>query len=248
MKISKLIEHLQQSYKPDDVVAYALWSVDDVKFSRDDNDDPEVTTAQAEEVLERMVRYHDCTIGMNWDVLDYHRDEVVRETIDIGPPEPVDGLLTLTDDQFIARYKPEEDEQGEYYRQRDWTVLEDQEEIEKASAENRIWTAMDDDNGNFCISSGWHLVNRLYYIITEIPLENPDWNVQVPSDEEEIPDHIQALMEQTDTEADEWASMDGPQTGVGTEYWYHHIYDEREAYVVDDQGEITIEVSDPKEA
>ena len=181
MKISKLIERLQQYYKPDDVVAYALWSVDDVKYSRGDGD-PEVSTAQAEEVLGRMMRYHDCTIGMNWDVVDYHLSEVMREALDIGPPEPVDGVLTLTDDQFITRYKPEENEQGGYYRQRDWTVLEDQEEIEKAAAENRIWTAVDDDDGNFCIVSGWHFVNRLYYIITELPLENPDWNVQVPDD------------------------------------------------------------------
>jgi hypothetical protein len=170
------------------------------------------------------------------------------EALDIGPAEAEDGLLTLTDEQFINRYKPETDEHGNYYRQRDWTDLEDQEAIEKATAENRIWTAGDDDNGNFCISSGWHFVNRLYYIITEIPLENPDWNVQIPSDEEEISDHVRELMDQTDTEADEWESMDGPQTGVGTEYWYRHIYDGREAYVVDDQGAITIEVSDPKES
>jgi hypothetical protein len=109
----------------------------------------------------------------------------MTEKIDIGPAEPTDGLLTLTDDQFIARYKPETTEHGDYYRQRDWTVPEDQVEIEKATAEHRIWTAGDDDDGNFCISSGWHYVNRLYYIITEIPLENPDWNVQVPDEEDD---------------------------------------------------------------
>jgi hypothetical protein len=194
MKISKLIEHLQQNYKPDDVVAYSLWSVDDVKF-HNDADDPEVTTEQAEEVLERMVRYHDYTIGMNWDVLDYHLSEVVRESLDIGPPEPVDGLLTLTDDQFIARYKPEENEQGDYYRQRDWTVPEDQEEIEKATKEHRIWTAGDDDDGNFGISSGWHFVNRLYYIITELPLENPDWIVQVLDDSDRDEEEAYILWE-----------------------------------------------------
>jgi hypothetical protein len=198
MKISQLIEHLKNSYKPDDVVAYSLWSVDDAKdlWSVDDAKDyHEVTTEQAEEALERMVRYHDCTIGMNWDVLGYHLDEVVRAALDIGPPGPVDGLLTLTDDQFIARYKPEENLQGDYYRQRDWTVPEDQVEIEKATKEHRIWTAGDDDDGNFCISSGWHFVNRLYYIITELPLENPDWNVQVPDDSDRDEEETYILWE-----------------------------------------------------
>lgn len=179
MKISQLIEHLQQGYDPDAVVAYDLWTVDDVMHEAND-----VTVEQAEEVLGRMQRHKDCTIGMNWDVLDYHRSEVLREA-DTGPPYPQDGVLNLTDDQFIARYKPEKNEQGGYYRQRDWTIPEDQVEIEKATAEHRIWTAGDDDDGNFCISSGWHYVNRLFYIITELPLENPDWIVQVPSDDDD---------------------------------------------------------------
>jgi len=244
MRVSQLIEHLQQSYKPDDFVAYDLWSVDDV-MHENDSDHVKVTKEQAEEVLGRMQRYKDCTIGMNWDVLNYHLSDVMLEA-ETGPPHPQDGVLNLTDDQFIARYKPETDEHGNYYRQRDWTVPEDQVEIEKATKEHRIWTAGDDDNGNFCISSGWHFVNRLYYIITEIPLENPDWIVQVPSDEEELSDHMQKLTFETDTAADEWESMDGPQTGVGVEFWYRHD-DGREAYVVDDQGEITIEINSPGE-
>jgi len=239
MKISQLIEHLQQGYSPDAVVAYDLWTVDDVMHEADD---VEITVAQAEEVLGRMQRHKDCTIGLNWDVLNYHVSEVLREA-DTGPPYPEDNVLTLTDDQFIARYKPEENEQGGYYRQRDWTVPEDQVEIEKATAEHRIWTAGDDDDGNFCISSGWHFVNRLYYIITELPLENPDWIVQVPSDEDEPPDHMQKLMLETDTQADEWESMDGPQTGVGSVFWYRHDDGRTACVVVDDQGESTIWVT-----
>lgn len=32
-----------------------------------------------------------------------------------------------------------------------------------------VWTYMDDDNGNPCIGSGYSVVNRIGYFITEIP-------------------------------------------------------------------------------
>lgn len=101
---------------------------------------------------------------------------------DIGPNEPIDGLLTLTDEQFINRYKPETDEQGNYYRAREWYDVPDRQEILKAIDENRCWTVVDDDDGNPCIVWGNRTVNRLFNIITENPIENPDWEVQVPGE------------------------------------------------------------------
>lgn len=77
MTVKELIKHLE-TYNPDDVIAYDLWSVDDV-MHEGNHDYPDVTRAQAEEVLGRMERHKDATIGMNWDVLNYHLDEVVRE-------------------------------------------------------------------------------------------------------------------------------------------------------------------------
>lgn len=81
MTVKELIKHLE-SYNPDDVIAYDLWSVDDVlhESNHDYHDYPEVTRAQAEEVLGRMERYKDASIGMNWDVLNYHLDEVMSES------------------------------------------------------------------------------------------------------------------------------------------------------------------------
>jgi len=38
-----------------------------------------VTQEQAEEVLLRMDNNKDCNIGLNWDVLNYHLDEVMEE-------------------------------------------------------------------------------------------------------------------------------------------------------------------------
>lgn len=121
-----------------------------------------------------------------------HRINTVQNILDylnkrLGPAEPVDGVLTLDNNQFIDRYKPERDtENNSYYRQRDWTVAEDWAAVEAAAKENRVWTAQDDDEGRFCITNGVHCVNRLYYIITSRPVENTDWQVQV-YDEEDAP-------------------------------------------------------------
>lgn len=106
----------------------------------------------------------------------------MTEPLDIGPLEPVDGLLTLTENQFENRYGPETDENGDLYRQREWYEPEDKVELEKAVAENRCWTAIDDDNGHWCLVWGNRVVNRLYNIITERPIEDPDWEIQVPDD------------------------------------------------------------------
>lgn len=37
---------------------------------------------------------------------------------------------------------------------------------------NKIWTLMDDDNGNQVITSGFHYVNRIGYYLTEIPWDD----------------------------------------------------------------------------
>jgi len=52
---------------------------------------------------------------------------------------------------------------------------------------------------------------------------------------------LEALCKQTGTTPDEWEAIDGPETGVGVEYWFRHG-DGREAYVCDDQGEIRVDV------
>lgn len=74
MTIRELKEHLE-SYDPDDVIAYDLWSIEDVEgFHHGD-----VTREQAEEVIRLMNHRKDCNIGLNWDVLNYHLDNVMAE-------------------------------------------------------------------------------------------------------------------------------------------------------------------------
>lgn len=80
MTIKELIKHLE-TYNPEDVIAHDLWQVDDVRHEGNHHAEypDEVTQEQAEEVLRRMEHHKDCTVGLNWDVLNYHLDNVMAE-------------------------------------------------------------------------------------------------------------------------------------------------------------------------
>jgi hypothetical protein len=55
----------------------------------------------------------------------------------------------------------------------------DELEFVRAQDENRIWTYGDGDDGGTFIWSGYHIVNRIGYFITEVPFENDD-EIQIP--------------------------------------------------------------------
>jgi hypothetical protein len=74
MTVKELIKHLE-GYNPDDVIAYDLWSIEDVAGFHHG----ELTREQAEEVLRLMDHNKDCNIGLNWDVMDYYVDRVISE-------------------------------------------------------------------------------------------------------------------------------------------------------------------------
>ena len=49
-----------------------IWNIEDVQSAVD----YDLSDEQAREVLYRVDRYHDANIGINWDVIQYHADEV----------------------------------------------------------------------------------------------------------------------------------------------------------------------------
>ena len=57
------------------------WHIDDVQSFRDyDENDPErLSDEEAREVLRLMDKYHDCEIGINWDVIDNWIDHVTTQ-------------------------------------------------------------------------------------------------------------------------------------------------------------------------
>lgn len=48
-----------------------IWTVDDVMYERED-----LSESQAREVLKAVKRNHDAEIGVNWDVIRTHADEM----------------------------------------------------------------------------------------------------------------------------------------------------------------------------
>ena len=66
MDISKIEARLEaQGY------LVILWHIDDVKEVR-----PDLTDAQCKDVLQACQREHDANIGITWDTLRYHADDL----------------------------------------------------------------------------------------------------------------------------------------------------------------------------
>tara|TARA_R100001086_G_C11773319_1_gene241506 strand:- start:532 stop:753 length:222 start_codon:yes stop_codon:yes gene_type:complete len=58
------------------------WCTDDVKQQlKDRGMNEKLNLKECREVLGRCLNKHDATIGMSWDVMDFHIDEVLDERI-----------------------------------------------------------------------------------------------------------------------------------------------------------------------
>ena len=58
------------------------------------------------------------------------------------------------------KFRPEEQMFETFGKELEWV---------KDQPENKVWTLMDDDDGNLVITTGFHVVNRVGYYVTEIP-------------------------------------------------------------------------------
>ena len=54
------------------------WHIDDVIEQAEGNGE-QLTIDEARDVLAMVNRKHDCNIGINWDVIDYWIDQIVKE-------------------------------------------------------------------------------------------------------------------------------------------------------------------------
>lgn len=78
--------------------------------------------------------------------------------------------VQLTSDEFDARFQPiPHPRHGGFY----YVTPDDTDLITQAGLERRLFTAVDGDNGETLLISGWHLVNRFAYVIVAHPWE-PD--------------------------------------------------------------------------
>lgn len=66
--VAELIDSLK-SLNQNKVIAYAVWSTADV-LSRSKDIGCKITRRAAEDIIEEVHHRQDCSIGINWDVLD----------------------------------------------------------------------------------------------------------------------------------------------------------------------------------
>jgi len=81
-------------------------------------------------------------------------------------------LIKLTEDAFDKRFKPLENvEQGQGIYQFDAYDEKDRGFLQfmANSYPSHIWTRIDGDDGCVYAINGWHIVNRIDYLITEVP-------------------------------------------------------------------------------
>ncbi len=83
MIIRDLIVKLQAYVDLDEKICALLWHREDIECEAETKDET-LTDIEVGEVLERMEHNHDATIGVNWDVISYHIDEVLEKRPKVG--------------------------------------------------------------------------------------------------------------------------------------------------------------------
>lgn len=69
-KVKEVMDRLKH-YNPDDVVAVAIWCVEDV-IERAKERGKKLSKEQAEEILDTIDRKQDASLGISWDTIDAH--------------------------------------------------------------------------------------------------------------------------------------------------------------------------------
>jgi len=75
MTTVKELKRVLHEFKDDDVIAYSLWCVEDVRNCAEANDFPEPTLEQCHQVLEKLDDA-ECTTGQSWDIMAYYLSEI----------------------------------------------------------------------------------------------------------------------------------------------------------------------------
>lgn len=79
----------------------------------------------------------------------------------------------ITDDEFYSTFRPRDNhivpENGDKFE----TYGAEEEYVRSQASKNLVWTAMDSEDGNDIIFvNGMHHVNRLYYLVCNVPYED----------------------------------------------------------------------------
>lgn len=75
--VERAIENLK-GYNPKIHVAVAIWQTDDV-LERAKERNIKLTKEEAEEIIDRIDRKQDATLGISWDTIDVYIDDYIYE-------------------------------------------------------------------------------------------------------------------------------------------------------------------------
>lgn len=78
--VKKVIENLSSSYKPNDHVAVAVWSIVDVETQAKVND-MKITRKQANDVLDFINDEQYATQGISWETINCAIDEILSRKV-----------------------------------------------------------------------------------------------------------------------------------------------------------------------
>ena len=75
--VKEAIKHLKNYDTLEEHIAVAIWSEEDV-LERAKERKIKITKKQAQNIIDRIDRKQDCSIGITWDTIDCYTDEEVN--------------------------------------------------------------------------------------------------------------------------------------------------------------------------
>lgn len=97
-------------------------------------------------------------------------------------------------DEFIEKFKPQKNhvDNNASFNGMMYETYGAEFEFIKSQPESNVWTILDGDNGQLVVASGFHHVNRIGYIVTEVPVPEGEFievidedDIDLDSDEED---------------------------------------------------------------
>jgi hypothetical protein len=79
--VAEAVGAVKRAFDPDWVAEW--WHSDDI-IEQAENNGEQLTYEEAQEVLRLMSKYHDCEIGINWDVIDNWVDHIVGQRKEVA--------------------------------------------------------------------------------------------------------------------------------------------------------------------
>jgi hypothetical protein len=81
---ASLIDYINEQYEPDAVIAYSVWNINDILPDEEDSEHDvkgaqSLTEDDAREILDRVHRRQDASIGINWEVIATHVSEFIAD-------------------------------------------------------------------------------------------------------------------------------------------------------------------------